>query len=251
MAGPLRGPAWTAWSPSASTGCTRPDRRAWRKVKHTRTADCVVAGYRLHKRGPDLVGSLLLGLYTDDGELAMAGVIGAFPMVRRQELFAELQPLRAFEGHPGTGAPGCGRPRPPAAPGGGQQQPLEPGQAVVRAPAARAGGRGPLRPGGPPLQHTAQFQRWRPDRDPRSCTYDQLEEAVGYDLADVLATPRPDRRPQVTSTDPNSGRPVGRCTEIVTPEGVVRDSSSARPVAMPRSRRGAGRRRRSPGTPAG
>jgi ATP-dependent DNA ligase len=70
-----------------------PDRRSWRKVKHTRTADCVVGGYRLHKRGEDLVGSLLLGLYTAEGELAMAGVIGAFPMQRRRELFAELQPL--------------------------------------------------------------------------------------------------------------------------------------------------------------
>jgi ATP-dependent DNA ligase len=82
-------------------GVYEPDRRSWRKVKHTRTADCVVAGYRLHKRGEDLVGSLLLGLYTGDGELAMAGVIGAFPMARRRELFAELQPLRTtFEGHP-------------------------------------------------------------------------------------------------------------------------------------------------------
>jgi ATP-dependent DNA ligase len=78
----------------ALDGVYEPDRRVWRKVKHTRTADCVVGGYRLHKRGEDLVGSLLLGLYTDDGELAMAGVIGAFPMERRRELFAELQPLR-------------------------------------------------------------------------------------------------------------------------------------------------------------
>ena len=61
----------------------------------------MVAGYRLHKRGTDLVGSLLLGLYTDEGELAMAGVIGAFPMARRRELFTELQPLvTSFEGHP-------------------------------------------------------------------------------------------------------------------------------------------------------
>jgi ATP-dependent DNA ligase len=82
-------------------GTYEPDRRVWAKVKHQRTADCVVGGYRLHKRGPELVGSLLLGLYTDDGELAMAGVIGAFPMARRRELFAELQPLRtSFEGHP-------------------------------------------------------------------------------------------------------------------------------------------------------
>ena len=71
------------------------------KVKHERTADCVVAGYRLHKSGPDRIGSLLLGLYTEAGELASVGVVGAFPMARRKELFAELQPLvTTFEGHP-------------------------------------------------------------------------------------------------------------------------------------------------------
>jgi ATP-dependent DNA ligase len=139
----------------ALDGTYEPDRRAWRKVKHTRTADCVVAGYRLHKRGEDLVGSLLLGLYTDDGELAMAGVIGAFPMERRRELFAELQPLRTtFEGHPWDwGA--WQREAEAEGPGlaGVHQQPLEPGQgAVVHALAARAGGRGPLRPpGGAPV----------------------------------------------------------------------------------------------------
>ena len=85
----------------ALDGIYEPDRRGWRKVKHTRTADCVVGGYRLHKQGIDLVGSLLLGLYTDGGELAMAGVIGAFPMQRRRELFAEFQPLvTGFAGHP-------------------------------------------------------------------------------------------------------------------------------------------------------
>ncbi|OMB82004.1 ATP-dependent DNA ligase, partial [Mycolicibacterium conceptionense] len=62
----------------------QPDKRVMVKIKHQRTADCVVAGYRLHKSGPDAVGSLLLGLYTDDGELASVGVIGAFPMDRRR-----------------------------------------------------------------------------------------------------------------------------------------------------------------------
>jgi ATP-dependent DNA ligase len=66
-------PGWTAWSPSRWTRCTGRDRRGWFKVKHTRTADCVVGGYRLHKRGADLVGSLLLGLSTQDGELASLG----------------------------------------------------------------------------------------------------------------------------------------------------------------------------------
>ncbi|WP_109783829.1 ATP-dependent DNA ligase, partial [Mycolicibacterium conceptionense] len=68
----------------------QPDKRVMVKIKHQRTADCVVAGYRLHKSGPDAVGSLLLGLYTDDGELASVGVIGAFPMDRRRALFTEL-----------------------------------------------------------------------------------------------------------------------------------------------------------------
>jgi ATP-dependent DNA ligase len=153
----------------------------------------VVAGYRLHKRGADLVGSLLLGLYTGDGELAMAGVIGAFPMERRRELFAELQPLRTtFEGHPWDW--GAWQ-REAEAEGrvwrGVQQQPLEPRQgAVVCAVAARAGGRGPLRPPrGPPVPPHRPVPALAARQRPRSCTYDQLEETVSYDLADVLATP--------------------------------------------------------------
>jgi ATP-dependent DNA ligase len=173
-------------------GVYEPDRRSWRKVKHTRTADCVVAGYRLHKRGADLVGSLLLGLYTGDGELAMAGVIGAFPMARRRELFTELQPLvTSFEGHPWDW--GAWQ-RDAEAEGrtwrGSNSSRWNPGKELSFVP---------LRPErvvevrydhleGRRFRHTAQFQRWRPDRDPRSCTYDQLGETVSYDLADVLAT---------------------------------------------------------------
>ena len=74
-------------------GTYQPDKRAMFKIKHERTADCVVAGYRVHKSGPDAVGSLLLGLYNDDGRLASVGVIGAFPMATRKTLFTELQPL--------------------------------------------------------------------------------------------------------------------------------------------------------------
>jgi ATP-dependent DNA ligase len=171
-------------------GVYEPDRRGWLKVKHTRTADCVVAGYRLHKRGQDLIGSLLLGLYTDAGELASVGVIGAFPMARRRELFLELQPLvTGFEGHPWDW--------------GAWQQ-----EAAARAARGAWGSRWnpgkelsfvPLRPErvvevrydhleGRRFRHTAQFRRWRPDRDPRSCTYAQLEETVSFDLAEVLAT---------------------------------------------------------------
>ena len=82
-------------------GTYQPDKRTMFKIKHERTADCVVAGYRLHKSGPDSIGSLLLGLYKDSGELASVGVIGAFPAARRKELFSELQPLvTTFDDHP-------------------------------------------------------------------------------------------------------------------------------------------------------
>ena len=77
------------------------DKRTMFKIKHERTADCVVAGYRPHKSGPDAVGSLLLGLYNAEGELASVGVIGAFPMAVRRDLFKELQPLvTTFDDHP-------------------------------------------------------------------------------------------------------------------------------------------------------
>jgi ATP-dependent DNA ligase len=170
-------------------GVYEPDRRAWRKIKHARTADCVVAGYRLHKRGPELIGSLMLGLYTDTGELASVGVIGAFPMERRRELFVELQPLvTTFEGHPwdwGAWQEAEGRTW-----RGADTSRWNPGKTLSFVP---------LRPErvvevrydhleGRRFRHTAQFVRWRPDRDPHSCTYAQLQEAVSFDLAEVLAT---------------------------------------------------------------
>jgi ATP-dependent DNA ligase len=196
----------------ALEGVYEPDRRSWRKVKHTRTADCVVGGYRLHKRGEDLIGSLVLGLYTDAGELAMAGVIGAFPMERRRELFAELQPLvTGFEGHPWDWgawqreAEASGR-----AWRGSNSSRWNPGKELSFTP---------LRPErvvevrydhleGRRFRHTAQFVRWRPDRDPRSCTYDQLEETVGFDLAEVLAatTSTGGRRPGAPSTRGSTAR---------------------------------------------
>ncbi|MDX6251087.1 MAG: hypothetical protein QOF10_4447, partial [Kribbellaceae bacterium] len=74
-------------------GLYEPDKRTMFKIKHERTADCVVAGYRLHKSGPNRIGSLLLGLFNDEGVLASVGVIGAFPMARREELFEEMQEL--------------------------------------------------------------------------------------------------------------------------------------------------------------
>ena len=168
------------------SGTYEPNKRTMIKLKHERTADCVVAGYRTHKSGDDLIGSLLLGLYDDEGTLASVGVIGAFPMARRKELFEELQPLVTdFDDHPWAW--------------GRQEE-------GTRTPQNSAGSRWaagkdlsftPLRPErvvevrydhmeGVRFRHTAQFVRWRTDREPESCTYAQLEEPVSYDLADVL-----------------------------------------------------------------
>jgi ATP-dependent DNA ligase len=167
-------------------GLYTPDRRTMFKVKHERTADCVVAGYRLHKDGPDRIGSLLLGLYTTDGALASVGVIGAFPMERRRELFAEMQPLVTdFDGHPWAWARQELGGRTPRSAEGSRWSagkdlsfiPLRPERVVEVRYDHMEGTR---------FRHTAQFVRWRPDRDPASCGYEQLEEPVKFDLADVL-----------------------------------------------------------------
>ncbi|CAA9337246.1 MAG: DNA_ligase_IV_Ku-like [uncultured Nocardioidaceae bacterium] len=163
-----------------------PDKRVMFKVKHERTADCVVAGYRVHKSGPDRIGSLLLGLYTDDGELASVGVIGAFSMARRKELFEEMQPLvTTFDEHPWAWAKQEQGSRTPRNAEGSRWAagkdlsftPLRPERVVEVRYDHMEGVR---------FRHTAQFARWRPDRDPESCTYEQLEEPVSFDLADVL-----------------------------------------------------------------
>ncbi|SDS12414.1 ATP-dependent DNA ligase [Friedmanniella luteola] len=168
-------------------GSYAPDKRTMFKIKHQRTADCVVAGYRVHKSGPDSIGSLLLGLYDDEGTLANVGVIGAFPAARRKELFAELQPLvTTFDDHPWAWAKqeeGTRTPRNSEASRWNNGKdlsftPLAPDLVVEVRYEHMEGTR---------FRHTAQFNRWRPDREPRSCTYEQLEEPVTYDLADILA----------------------------------------------------------------
>ena len=167
-------------------GLYQPDKRTMFKVKHERTADCVVAGYRVHKSGPDRIGSLLLGLYNDAGDLASVGVIGAFPMARRKELFEQMQPLvTTFDDHPWAWAKQEEGSRTPRA---GESSRWNAGKDLSFVP---------LRPErvvevrydhmeGERFRHTAQFVRWRPDRTPKSCTYEQLEEPVKFDLADVL-----------------------------------------------------------------
>jgi ATP-dependent DNA ligase len=165
----------------------QPDKRVMSKIKHERTADCVVAGYRLHKSGPDALGSLLLGLYDDDGTLASVGVVGSFPMARRRALLAELRPLvTTFDDHPWAWArqeEGYRTPRK------GETSRWNAGKDLSFVP---------LRPErvvevrydymeGPRFRHTTQFVRWRPDRDPRSCTYAQLQRPVRFDLNQVLS----------------------------------------------------------------
>ena len=164
----------------------QPDKRTMFKVKHQRTADCVLAGYRVHTSGADRIGSLLLGLYDDDGVLASVGVVGAFPMQRRKELFEELQPLVTdFSEHPWAWDRQEDGTRTPRNAEGSRWSgtkdlsftPLRPERVVEVKYDHMEGER---------FRHTTQFVRWRPDRDPGSCTYAQLEEPVSYDLAAVL-----------------------------------------------------------------
>lgn len=153
-----------------------PGKRTLIKVKHARTADVVALGYRIHKSGSG-VGSLLVGLYDGDGNLHQVGGVAAWSDRRRQELVDELAPLveRDESGD--------------AVRGEGERSRFTGAKDVsfVR-----------LRPErvlevrydqleGERFRHTVQFERWRPDREARSCTYDQLDTVAGYDLADVLA----------------------------------------------------------------
>ncbi|MBO4209485.1 ATP-dependent DNA ligase [Micromonospora echinofusca] len=160
-----------------------PGKRLMFKVKHARTADVVIAGFRWHKSGP-VVGSLLLGLYDDAGVLHHVGASASFTMARRQELLDELAPYRTgVDGHPWTHGDHESGQRIPGAPSrwSGKKsldwEPLRPELVAEVAYDAMEGDR---------FRHTARFVRWRPDRDPRSCGYDQLDRPVRYDVDQVL-----------------------------------------------------------------
>lgn len=167
----------------------RPDARSMLKVKHARTADVVVAGYRLHKASSTdrpLLGSLLLGLFDDVGSLQHVGVAASFPMARRAEIHDELQPLVCdLTDHPwGSWAEHRAGTRMPGAVSRWSTGkdlsfvPLSPSLVCEVGYDAMEGTR---------FRHTAQFRRWRPDRTPRSCTYDQLERPLSISLDKVLA----------------------------------------------------------------
>ena len=164
-----------------------PGKRTMLKVKHARTADCVVAGYRWHKTG-DVVGSLLLGLHDDAGVLHHVGVCGAFPAAQRASLVDELAPLRlpaGDEDHPWLGDPPTPHQRRPGAEnrwrtGDLPWVPLRPDR-VVEVAYEHTEGSHPAR-----FRLNPRFVRWRPDREPASCRYEQLDEPTRYDLDSVL-----------------------------------------------------------------
>jgi ATP-dependent DNA ligase len=165
----------------------RQDQRVMFKVKHARTADCVVAGFRVHKSG-DGVGSLLLGLYDEDGTLHHVGVATSFTAARRRELLDEIAPLRenALEGHPWREWAEAMRESSGRMPG-----------APSRWNAKKDLSWEPLRPEwvaevgfehlqGDRFRHATRLVRWRPDRTPESCTYAQLDVAVPYEIEKVF-----------------------------------------------------------------
>jgi ATP-dependent DNA ligase len=163
------------------------------KVKHARTADVVVAGFRYHKSGP-VVGSLLLGLFDDNGKLHHVGVASSFSAARRKELLEELAPYRNPKEHPWGAWAAQAVEGPQSVEGGGQRMPgavsrwsgtkdlsfeaLDPKLVMEVAYNAMEGDR---------FRQVAHFKRWRPDRTPESCTYDQLERPLRLSVEQVLA----------------------------------------------------------------
>ena len=146
-----------------------PGKRAMLKIKHHRSADVVLLGYRVHKSGAG-VGSLLLGLYDADGELQNVGGVSAFSDARRLELVDELAPLVTGTGERERNRFTSGKDT--------SFVTLEPTRVLEVRYDQMEGAR---------FRHTVQFERWRPDRDARSCTFEQLEIPVAYDLTKVLS----------------------------------------------------------------
>ncbi len=167
------------------------DKRVMFKIKHERTADCVLAGFRWHKTSTEerpLIGSLLLGLYNDENKLQHVGVVGAFTAERRAQLVGELEPLRLRDGeaHPWSEWANAEAHQGQRLPG-----------AVSRWNAQKDLSFIPLRPErvlevkyehmeGTRFRHLAHFVRWRDDRTPESCTYEQLEQPVTFELNDIV-----------------------------------------------------------------
>ena len=152
-----------------------PGKREMVKVKHKRDADCVAIGYRIHKSGEG-VGSVLLGLYRDDGELQMVGGAASFSVKDRVKMLADLEPLRegdqVNDGEPSRWNSAADK----------RWIPVRPEKVAEVAYDQMEGNT----VHGQRFRHAVKFVRWRPDRDPRSCTFDQLDAPLNYDLSDVL-----------------------------------------------------------------
>jgi ATP-dependent DNA ligase len=169
----------------------QPGKRAMLKVKHARTADCVVAGFRWHKAGKGIVGSLLLGLYDARGVLHHVGVTSSFTMDKRRQLAKELAPLRdhAMVDHPwrdwaGAGAEAARMPGAQSRWSAGKNLSWEP----LRIERVCEVKYDHLQ--GDRFRHAAFFLRWRPDKPPRECRYDQLEVTKPYELVKVFGSGR-------------------------------------------------------------
>ena len=167
----------------------KPNQRAMAKVKHKRTADCVVAGFRTHKSG-DGVGSLLLGLWADDGHLQHVGVATSFSVKLRRELAEELEQLRenALDGHPWAEWANAAAHEESRLPGATSRwnakkdlswEPIRAERVAEVAYDHMQGNR---------FRHATHLVRWRPDRDPSSCTYDQLETTAPVELKAVFGS---------------------------------------------------------------
>lgn len=176
-----------------ANGLYEPNKRVMLKVKHERDCDCVVAGFRWHKRGQKTaVGSLLLGLYGDGGDLEHVGVCASFTDAKRRELVQFLEPFRkhALDNHPWrewaehqSPAEAALHRRPGMTSRWSQGkdlswEPLRPELVVEVAYDHMQGNR---------FRHTAQFRRWRPDKKPNECTFDQLEVVPPHELATIFA----------------------------------------------------------------
>lgn len=182
--------------PEAAT--YQPGKRTMFKIKHARTADCVVSGFRWHKKEPAVIGSLLLGLFDDKGTLHHVGVTSSFTMATRKQLVAELEPLRinAMASHPWRE---WARPRTDAS--AGTAEGMTAGQRVPGGTSRWSAGKDlswePLRiervcevqydhMQGDRFRHAATFLRWREDKAPADCGYDQLEVTPAFELSAVF-----------------------------------------------------------------
>ncbi len=172
-------------------GTYEPGKRALVKVKHERTADCAVAGYRIHKDGQG-VGSLLLGLFDEDGDMHSVGVAASFSVKRRAELLEELEPrtLDALDGHPWRSWAEWQDERDITAPTAGSRWnagkdlsfvPIRMGLVAEVTFGQLEGGR---------FRHGVKFVRWRPDRTPESCRFDQLDVAEPLSFDEFITTIR-------------------------------------------------------------